>query len=313
MIKMEIYEKVKDDSSLLPILSLPVYIKENRLSPILCRRLEDYYGLVSDKLKNENEYDDNFFMDLRGIIDTIKKVIGLIDSCKFDEAYKEFSEYFKNSDVLKNCLVTLNTEVFYRARCGEITSADDMFHVPVNKNYLCKSNRFSESGYPALYLSNSETGCMAEIEAPWTVAKFKMKEAYSDEIKILDLTFLNFKTYKPIYEDPGEDISQKAMHLLWPLLAACYCISFRCDIEHRQYEPKRDYKVEYVFPQMLSRFLREERSVDGIKYFTVRDENLNPNEETMADFVFFTNGYNEHGVDERLRRKFDISIIHKDV
>ena len=43
MIKMEIYEKVKDDSSLLPILSLPVYIKENRLSPILCRRLEDYY------------------------------------------------------------------------------------------------------------------------------------------------------------------------------------------------------------------------------------------------------------------------------
>lgn len=310
---MEIYEKVKDDSSLLPILSLPVYIKENRLSPILCRRLEDYYGLVSDKLKNKNEYDDSFFMDLRGIIDTIKKVIGLIDSCKFDEAYKEFSAFFKNSGILNSCFIELNTKDFYRARGGKIISADELFHVPASKNYLCKSNRFSEQGYPALYLSKSEAGCKVEIKAPLTVAKFTLKEEYSGKMNILDLTFLNFNTYELIFNDTEKRISQKAMHLIWPVLAACYCISFWCNIEHRQCEPKRDYKVEYVFPQMLSRFLREERYVEGIKYFTVRYEKLNPNEETMADFIFFTNGYNEYGVDERLRSKFDISIVHRDV
>lgn len=117
------------------------------------------------------------------------------------------------------------------------------------------------------------------------------------------------KRLNDYYDLLQKGTSQMDLHQMWPIIASCYCLSFWCDHMNKQCNSERQYMEEYKFPQMISRCFREMGDTDGIRYFTVRDEDLNPNEQEMVDYIFFTKNYDAHGIDRELRDKFCITIV----
>ena len=170
-------------------------------------------------------------------------------------------------------------------------------------------SRFSSAESPALYLSSTVDAVQFEIgDQLKTIGEFDLKE--DCELKIFDLTMLKIYTdansvcsdignYQNYYGFRCNNPNDFHAHLLWPLLASCYMVK----------SPNvNDDCIEYKFPQLFSKYLKDNNICDGIRYFTVRNENLNPSEATMCDYVLFTRNYNSDGYDEKLMNNFIITI-----
>ena len=314
MDRMTIYEKSEEEWRKLN-LSLPVYVcKGKRLTTVVSERLNSYVEMATEILSDTNIFDDCFHCQLNKLVKGLIAVFEKIDNCEFDNAYSILCEQLELDSILEPFKHRLESKDYYRARLGKGIKSNEMFHVPVVKNYLCKSNRFSESGYPALYLSESEDSCKKEIPEYGTMAKFHLHE--NSNLEVVDMTFLDYNNntlrlnaMKDCNSDRNNNTCQKALHLMWPILMCCYTISYWCPFEKKQCPVERGYIEEYTFPQLFSRYLRKNGLADGIRYFTVRDETLDPNESNMADIVLFTKEYDESGYDEKLRSKFRIEVI----
>ena len=300
---MEIYQKLKDDVGQVEILSLPILVYQGcSIFDVVSGKLSNYLYVVR-KLLNNGEYDREFHYRMSSIVNGLIEVFMLISDCKFDIAYNRLKTHPFIMDIIKPFIISSLPNVYYRARKGMFDKAKELFHVPSTKNYLCQSFRFSESGYPALYLSASKEGCKVEIPGKATIAKFLLRNV-EKTFHFLDLTFLNLQN-----NELNVTKNQKELHLMWPIIACCYILTHWDSNNQRQDNAIRFYKEEYIFPQLLSRFLRETALVDGIKYFTVRDELLDPSNDDKTDYVFFTKQYDKNGLDEILSSKFDINIL----
>ena len=150
---------------------------------------------------------------------------------------------------------------------------NDFYHVPFDKLYLSNTERFSAMGYPCLYLGYSAEDCLFELEKKkGTIAEMKL----NGKLMILDLTLPPLGTQRKIND----------MFLLWPLLAACYVAPPR--------SLHANFKEEYVFPQQLTRYLLEKetvngKEVNGIRYYSCRKKDLDPQKEDYMNLVLFTN------------------------
>ena len=85
--------------------------------------------------------------------------------------------------------------LWYRSRMVEgrkrVLKAKDMFHVPFEIVRKVGNNRFSISGYPCLYLSNSIWACWEELKEPAMDDFCTSLVKPTTEIELLDLRFPN--------------------------------------------------------------------------------------------------------------------------
>ena len=216
---------------------------------------------------------------LRGnVVSAHKKFAKLMD--------QHYSNTFPHKFVETNYL-------FYRMRRDEDKQEKkEFYHLPVSLRYLCASERFSIAGYPCFYIGYSKADCKVEISQKGSMVGLSLKNA--ENLKVLDLTF----------SKDQEDGSKLKEHLLaWPLIAACYLVMDGCiDTD------KAKFREEYVIPQMLTSFLKHRGGYDGICYYSVRNENLNPlgrGEEDFRNLVLFPNLNDENEYDEKLMDKFE--------
>ena len=170
---------------------------------------------------------------------------------------------------------------------------NDFYHVPFDKLYLSNTERFSAMGYPCLYLGYSAEDCLFELEKKkGTIAEMKLIA----KLKILDLTMPPLGTQRKIND----------MFLLWPLLAACYVAPPR--------SLHANFKEEYVFPQQLTRYLLEkgipkdekntERvKVDGIRYYSCRKKDLDPQKEDYMNLVLFTKMHEDNSNEDNSNKE----------
>lgn len=186
----------------------------------------------------------------------------------------------------------LRDKEFFRLRKGRgLFSEVDFYHTPFDKLYLCGSCRFTPAGVPSLYLGYSKEVCMREVSShDATIAKFKGISDY--EFLIMDLTFRN-----------QQKVIDNEMFYLWPILAACYVA-----VPREEDVDCVNYKEEYVFPQALMKYVVCRKGIDGVKYYTCRNKNLNPIKNTDCNLALFAH-YGEYHHDMHLMGQFAISDI----
>ena len=210
-------------------------------------------------------------------------------------------------------------EPYYRARKGDGSKSlerKDMFHIPFEKKEYVTTQRFSVPGLPCLYLSNSVYVCWEELGRPdinkMQVSRLKL-ENY--RLKYLDLSLspsylkrmLTISTSEHCLE--GKKTSEQALNekdyltliyiMRWPLIAACSI---------KVKKPDGAFKPEYIFPQFLLQWVRQNKNIDGIKYFSVRT-NINSEHDLskFANYAFPVKETKPSGLCENLTKSFSIT------
>lgn len=254
------------------------------------------------KLLEDNKIDDATIKVVKKLTESIREIVVMYLNGKVISSYNSFKKAVKPiTNVLSK--KTIQKGSFYRMRSeGGITATKEFYHIPYHKVYLSKNERFSIDGYPCLYLGYSKRVCEMEI-SNGSLAKFVLKEPLNN---ILDLTLGQ--------GDGNKDISEINLIKVYPLIASCYIVPFYCTIQEKECRPKNTFfREEYIIPQLLTLYLKEEKIADGIIYYSIKDPSLDPQgkgEKDYRNLVLFTNRGNKSDeiYDNILMEKFDITI-----
>lgn len=234
----------------------------------------------------------------KGAIDAIQKICKtIVDSIKLYLSGDIIKAYLKFSEVMVCCENNLpyksveHNVLFYRMRDKfDLVEKEQFFHLPVKMRSKCSSERYSIAGYPCFYLGYSKNDCFVEISRNGSMIGLSLNERYN--MKVLDLTF---------YEEQMNKSSIENFIKVWPLIAACNLFFQRADTNGAK------FREEYIVPQMLTTYLRHANTVDGICYYSVRNENLDTNgigENDFRNLVLFPN-ISSAEYDMDLMNKFD--------
>lgn len=160
-----------------------------------------------------------------------------------------------------------------------------LFHTPFNLRSKVSTSRYSIAGFPSLYLGTSLALCCEEIhrnpyESFTLASMFKLEritEYTNTNIQVIELgvkpqDFVNVEYNNEIQERrlPRKLLESekiKSAYLLWyPLIASCSYI---------RTNKKDPFAPEYIIPQLLMQWVRNEIRVDdeydqlvGIRYFS---------------------------------------------
>lgn len=243
------------------------------------------------------------------------------------DAYSRFSVVIEKLESYlrypnKNFQEAIPTSLFKARKVMEGKfSLLDMFHVPFEKRYNINTSRFSLSGVPCLYLSNSIYTCWEELDRPI----FSQMPVSRFEISGRNLTFLDLSNKIGFIKDTLRmDIDQapktigleKAAELMnankelikdyifprfintYPLYAACYI---------QVYNRTAHFKPEYIFPQMLMQWIMAQDDIDGIKYFSTKCSPAAHNLEDFYNYAIPVQSFQETGHCEKIANSFSLT------
>ncbi|MGD0479521.1 MAG: hypothetical protein ABSA42_05085 [Terracidiphilus sp.] len=227
------------------------------------------------------------------------------------EAYERFRRAMKAVQPWLSPLasvedVSSDLQFLYRVRLGSLTdfTRKDLFHIPFEKRTLVRTQRYSISRLPSLYLGGSIWVCWEELGRP-SFEKMQISRFMAvtgSNIQVLDLGFrpaviaafmathpLNFAVERP---------SSKfvlAHAICWPLIAACSVL-----VKH----PGDPFIPEYVIPQLLLQWIQREPGFDGIRYFSTRIAQYVDDPRPAANYVFPVKQSKPAGLCDELSKKF---------
>lgn len=175
----------------------------------------------------------------------------------------------------------------------------DMWHIPFEKEFLVKNERYSISGFPCLYLGTSLVGCWEEIGRPSfedsTCALFQNRN---------DCNILNMKLCIG-----NEELNRSKLRALirLPLLIAC-----SMNVEH----PNQAFIPEYVIPCLLMKCIlkynkENEDPIRGVLYSSTKYRNEEVyykgkmHEKIYENYVFPVNEIGKEGLCPILLSLFD--------
>lgn len=149
---------------------------------------------------------------------------------KFKKLIKQYQENLIFHTVSRN-------SHFYRMRVFEKQRTDisytEMFHIPLTKRRIVKTQRFSTPGYPCLYLGTSIYSCWEEMHRPFMDNCWVSHLRNVEELQLLDLRFPSEECFK--------DNFQKYIYI-FPFIISCMIpVKNSEDI----------YKPEYIIPQLF--------------------------------------------------------------
>ena len=289
--------------------------------------LLDEYLRKIETLKSSGET-TNWLKNNKEQISTINNLlISALDeylSGSAGKAYGKIEELMRSEFLQDNIIhlkVPLNTyyaeqnnsRSLYRVRYNDnhLSERSDIFHIPFEKRYLVRTQRYSIAGIPCLYLGTSLYVCWQEMGKPdfskLYLSYFKInKENHYGEIYVLNLAY-SFETLRPenleyffTQELSGHDRNKaKAFLAFWPILAAC---SFNAEVQNAH------FTVEYVIPNLILQWIsKEKRPVSGVMYLSTKTAQLR-NSDKGINFVFPPDIKNvDEGFCEKLKNVFSWS------
>lgn len=236
MDKSELYSKIRN---LLPVQRNSDDFRKD-LSDILSRYLKLVKSIDDSILKgNLDSHIARIEKLNEGIKDSVKSYYEGLHSTAFTQLKNQMNGYRDTTGIINAielCIIKKD-DFFYRGRFFENNrhkSHEDMFHIPLDKRGIVKTQRYSTPGYPCLYLGTSIYGCWEEMQQPkfddLMISGFKTM----CDIKVLDLRIPSI--------DDFEDDRLGNVLLRLPLILACSIIVAN---------PQDDFKPEYIIPQLL--------------------------------------------------------------
>ena len=256
--------------------------------------------------------EDSFLCDFGGKKFAVSKVESIFETltmcCKLflsGDISKAMSKlydcYFEEGNTKLKKRTIEKGGIFYRMRKAnnyKRYEETEMFHVPFEKNYLTKNERFSISGFPSLYLGKSIYVCWEEMGRPdfdhANVALYKNLK----ECEVIDLCF------------PTNINDSVGSLLTLPLILSSSLIVLH---------PESDFKPEYIIPQLLMQCLVKYNkdngnAIDGIKYDSIHIFNKDSfyscnetgHESLYENYVFPAKKVEEEGQCEKLKEIFSL-------
>lgn len=183
--------------------------------------------------------------------------------------------------------------LWYRSRMVEsrkrVLKAKEMFHVPFDQIRKIGNNRFSISGYPCLYLSNTIWACWEELKEPAMEDFCTSLIKNSKEIELLDLRFPNRK-----YNQTVESV----LYTL-PLIIAC-----SVEVEY----PDDPFKPEYILPQIVMLALVNHEKYQGCSFTSTKKvDNFDWPDDLLCNIAMPVKCVNDTGLCPKLTDSFLVS------
>lgn len=216
-----------------------------------------------------------------------------------------------------------HTEEYFRIRgCGNNPfplERKELFHIPYRLNYLIGTERYSMPGHPCLYLASQAELAWYECGCPqkFAIAKFVIPQSEDHNLKFIDfsekLMPLKHSFFCWFYnEEDKESVRKYLLKYIYtyPLRAACSVV-----VEH----PGSKFIEEYIIPQLLLQWVRNDEDFDGIRYESCsRYDEVKP--YGGYNIVLPSKQFDADGYDVKLRKdvllgvpsEFDLSNINYD-
>lgn len=217
----------------------------NRLSSAL----KEYQKLVKNLRIDGNPVDASIIDDIDYVIQKLKTIVESSMKGLQSTAYFQLQNLFQdekrepNKIDLSKVLTTISeNHNFYRIRqMGYVfeVKRSELFHIPLDKRGIVKTQRYSTPGYPCLYLGESIYGCWEEMRRPPMHTCAVARITNTEESVFLNLTI-----------PPKDEIVQNHYLLLIPLMISCMI---------RVADDSATYKPEYIIPQLLIEWVLKQR------------------------------------------------------
>jgi len=261
--------------------------------PFSWNRTNDFQGFLRKRLKRFvrvlSKLDDGPVADMvrsrslgvRALTDGISRSVHFSLEGRPDEAYALFvaaiQEVLTELRARKVVLTPGDLSLLYRVRrtTEPILRRKDLFHIPFDQRHKVSMHRYSIPGLPCLYLSGSLYACWEEMGRPpfheLHAAAFWVRTGES--VKLLNfsespsrLRLSSFLKPDGTIDPQTSGLSVRALEariadsiVLWPLVASASVI-----VKHRD----APFKPEYLVPQMLLQWVRNDEDFDGVCYFS---------------------------------------------
>ncbi len=194
----------------------------------------------------------------------------------------------------------------YRLRTGPLTQykQQDLFHIPFEKRQLVGSQRYSIPGLPSLYLGSSLWISWEELGRPDFSLLHASRFEGSGHLRVLDFGW-STSLAKNLSGFAG---SENAMELfgkftegqaiIWPLIAACSLV---------RRHPGTPFAPEYIIPHFVLQWVRKEKDLDGIRYFSTRVARMDNAANRAFNYVFPVRQKAPEGICGELRQSFALT------
>lgn len=296
----------------LDIFRLPLVQKENDYFPSfvkgrLKRFLVDYEDIISPVLFGDNfisTHDDEFIKNiLKSISNSLNKSINNYYQGNIQDSYLEFekaieSSYFENIKPVTE--IEIGTS-YFRTRIDNERhySLKDMFHVGFENRHLIRTNRYSISGLPALYLGDSTFVCWSEFNKRQIDKMWFSRFENTKELKIIAI-----QRFEDLIEETKnlEEQKKRARILryivLFPIVIAC---SVKVQRETASFKP------EYIISQFLMQYVSTKDDIDGVKYFSTKVDYSKIKNVPAYNYVFPVKSAKKDGYCKHLNENFHLS------
>ena len=216
----------------------------------------------------KNGIDLKLLSEISYICNMIKDIARCLEKGLHVTAFKKLDNLFhgtkKHNALSKSMPVsTLEKDTpLYRIRLVDERkkklSHNDMFHIPLNRKGIIRTQRYSTPGYPCLYVGESIYGCWEEMHRCNFDQCFVSRLEITQDLTLLDMRVPTEWMYKERLD---------AVLLRMPLIIACSIIVKN---------PDDVFKPEYSIPQLLTEWIinnnnngsgkRKKGLIYGIRY-----------------------------------------------
>jgi hypothetical protein len=159
--------------------------------------------------------------------------------------YKNLYEILKHKEYVQD-------ESFFRIRLSEKNypyQKKEMFHIPFELRNKVSTQRFSIPGFPSLYIGRTIYICWEELNRPSIDKIQAVKYKNTRTLKLLDLT--------PPNKDCQDIDELYRFFMTFPLIMCCSV---------KVKDTSDTFKPEYIIPQLLLQWIRNNDRLDGIQY-----------------------------------------------
>lgn len=285
------------------------------ITEYLHNNFKKYVQDLSLALENSNDsldietvkYVKKNILYLEQICDETIRIIKTANQGQTIDAHRLAYELFEK---LKNNLAWSEVyrkewDGYYRIRPKKIGKNEktSLFHIPYNQQNLIRAYRYSIAGQPCLYASSDIRLAWIECDMPHEFSYVQLKiDEFDDGQPSLQLIDFS-RNIKLIYGSAknNNQFPQSLINyiMVYPLRAACSL---------KVQERKDPYIVEYIIPQLLMKWIRDNERFDGIKYKSSVYNSL-VFDEPVYNIALTTSRYREDGLDIKLTDKIQVSYV----
>lgn len=290
------------------------------------RIFDDYI----EKIKSVNEKDNpsidaKTIESIKGVVDIIQKECQKIPHIlKLSEEglmYQMHNEAFQLFDIIKDYLPETNSgnrrieknETYYRLRAGDDFDClrKEMFHIPISLRHKVSTERYSVPGYPCLYIGSQAELCWYECKQPekFTVCKVKIPQGRENHLHLIDFSEAP-STLIPLffdlfYKNTENKVELSKIRRDFIKIMICMPLRAACSVEVKYKDDT--FKEEYIIPQLLLQWVRENQEFDGIKYKSSVSAEGEVNKLCGHDIVLPTKKFRKDGLCELLTKQVEVA------